>query len=404
MNELSQNYPIFDKAARANPHLLYRQMRENCAYYRGVDPHTQWTHWFITRYEDCVAALKNPLFIKDFHKIADIIDEKQRSGPSPLPRRDVMRQNLLFLDEPDHTRLRQLIHRGFTPRRIEDLRQRIHEIADDFLDKMEDQAQPDLVRDFAIPLPITVIAELIGIPAEEREQFRAFASDLIFARDEAVVDRALDDFTDYFDAKFEARRRQPQDDLLSILVNVEEAGDTLSRLELLSMMWILIIAGHETTVSLISNGTLALLEHREQFERLCRETRLIPTAIEELLRFDGPLECATIRWASQDMQIEDNLIKRGDVIMISLVSANRDASIFANPDTLDISRTENPHLAFGHGIHYCLGAPLARLEGAIAFEKLFQRYPRLELSCQHHELKWNNSLVLHGLKNLPVRY
>jgi cytochrome P450 len=404
MTKETKAYAIFDKASRANPHEIYRQMREESPFYRAVEPHTQWTHWFITHYNDCVAALKNPNFIKDFRKVAHIVDEQQRSGPSALPRRDVMRQNMLFLDEPDHTRLRHLIHRGFTPRRIEDLRQRIYQITDDLLDKMEGQEKADLVRDFAIPLPIIVIAELVGIPAEEREQFRAFASDLIFAKDEAVVNHALDDFIHYFDMKFEARRQSPKDDLLSILVHAEEAGDTLSRIELLSMMWILIIAGHETTVSLISNGTLALLEQREQFELLQKEPELIPLAIEELLRFDGPLECATIRWAAHDMLLGNQAVKQGDVIMISLVSANRDEKVFENPDVLNIRRKDNPHLAFGHGIHFCLGAPLARLEGGIAFERLLQRYPKLELACERHELKWNNSIVLHGLKTLPICY
>ena len=238
MSKEALNLPIFDKQTRANPHALYKQMREMPGFYRAIDPHTGWTHQFITRYDDCITALKNHDFIKDFRKVQHIIDEKQRTGPSSLPRRDVMRHNMLFLDEPDHTRLRRLVIKGFTPQRMDSLIPRIQQITDDLLDKIDTSTPGDLVADLALPLPIIVIAELIGIPPEERKQFRAFATDLIFARDEAVVNQALDDFIAYFDKKVEERRQSPQDDLLSILVHAEDTGDRLSRLELLSMMWL----------------------------------------------------------------------------------------------------------------------------------------------------------------------
>jgi cytochrome P450 PksS len=246
---------------------------------------------------------------------------------------------------------------------------------------------------------------LLGVPIEDRDKFREWTKQLLFGRDQEVVGVAALEFVMYMNAMIEKRRAQPQEDLLSGLVSVKEEGQQLDQQELLSMIFLLLVAGHETTVNLIGNGTLALLQHPDQMQKLMADPTLIKTAVEEMLRFNGPVETTTFRWAFEEIEFGGTKIKMGDVLLAALVGANRDPEQFDNPDNFDITRDPNKHIAFGNGIHYCLGAPLARLEGAIAINTLLRRLPKLNMQPGTVEkLEWNESILLHGMKSLPVRF
>ena len=320
----------------------------------------------------------------------------------------MLTQNMLGADPPDHTRLRGLVSRAFTPHMIEQLRPRIQQITDELLNAAQGQGQMDLVTDFAYPLPITVISEMLGIPAEDRARFRTWSQTLLSAfstpGQEAQAMAIGDTFIAYIKDLLVKKREQPGADLISYLLHVEEQGDKLSEKELISTIWLLIIAGHETTVNLLSNGTLALLQHPEQIRLLQQDPGLIVSTVEELLRYTAPVLFAGARWASMDIPFRDQIIHKGEVLRISSVAADTDPQQFNNPETLDITRQVNQHVAFGKGIHYCLGAPLARLEGQIAFSTLFQRLPNLRLACEPEQLAWNPIANLRGLKSLPVAF
>jgi cytochrome P450 PksS len=315
-------------------------------------------------------------------------------------------RHMLTLDPPDHTRLRNLIHKAFTPRMIRELEARIREITDELIDGMLAKGSADFIADFAFPLPVTVIAELLGIPREDRDRFRHWSQTIIMggtsgADFEAVGAAALE-FIMYFHEQFDARREQPKDDLITALVQAEEAGDKLDQQELISMVFLLLVAGHETTVNLLGNGMLALMEHPVQKAQLAARPELMRTAVDELLRYDGPVGVSTMRWALEDVEYYGEHIKAGEMVVASLLSANRDPSMFANPNDLDLARTPNKHIAFGNGIHYCVGAPLARMEGAVAFEMLLNRLPKLTLAVDADRLEWNPTVLLHGMKHMPV--
>jgi cytochrome P450 len=327
--------------------------------------------------------------------------------------------HMLTFDPPEHTRLRKLVTAGFTRRRIEALAPRIRQIADDLLDDMAVQSVEqsveqsaelpadtgvDLINAYAFPLPMTVICELIGVPEPARADFRAWTQVLTrgyFADQDQFVASATAQ-THYLRQLVADKRRNPGDDLLSALVAVRDGGDRLSEDELTSMAWILVVAGHETTVNLIANGMHALLSHPEQLTLLRACPELMESAVEELLRFDGPLQIAVPMRAREPIEIDGNHIRAGETVLAGLLGANRDAERFANPDTLDITRTDNAHLAFGHGVHHCLGAPLARLEGKIALARLLDRFPRLRLAVPPSELSWNPNYLLHSLTRLPL--
>ena len=400
-------YPIFSTASRANPQAIYEQMRQTDPIYPYTGEHTGNTFWFFTRYEDVVAVLKDQRFIMDIRK--NLPEEHARrflrddDDPS-APMWEAIDRHMLNLDAPDHTRLRALVHKGFTPKYVRDLQPRIQEITDDLLDKMTGKAEGDLIADFAYPLPITVIAEMLGVHPEKRDKFREWTQAIIFGLSEEMSLAAVMEFVQYINELIEERRAEDKGDILSALIRANEEGDTLDHMELLSMVFLLLVAGHETTVNLIANGTLALMQHPDQFEKLKNDPSLIHSAVEEMLRFNGPVETPTWRWASEDIEVSGVVIPQGDVVMPSLLGANRDPDVFENPNVFDITRTPNPHVAFGQGIHYCLGAPLARLEGTIALSALVTRFPDLRLNTSVDKLEWNGSLLIHGMKALPVRY
>jgi cytochrome P450 len=390
---------------KANPYPFYARLRAEAPVYRVILPNKQ-PAWLITRYADVAMALKDERFAKD--KLNSLTPQQLARQPWVPGMFKPLERNMLDLDGPDHTRLRALVHKVFTPRLVEQMRERIQTLADELLDAVEGQGRMDVIRDYALPLPTTVIAQMLGVPAEDRYRFHRWSSAIVSSTSSGWgIMKAIPNvmaFMRYIQKSIKARRANPQDDLMTALVQAEEAGDQLSEDELLAMIFLLLVAGHETTVNLIGNGMLALLEHPDQLEQLRNNPALIKPALEELLRYASPVETATERYAREDISIAGVTIPRGGLVYAVIASANRDERQFANPDTLDITREPNQHLAFGHGVHYCLGALLARLEGQIAIWTLLQRSKDLQLAAAPSALRWRRGLVVRGLEALPVTW
>lgn len=313
---------------------------------------------------------------------------------------------MLDQDDPNHARLRALVHRAFTPARIERLKSRIVTLAGELLDKVQAQGELELIRDFALPLPLTVIGELLGVSAEDRVRFQRLSQNALLPPTTLNIVRMLPAMwllIRYVRKLLAERCQHPQDDLLTALSQAEESGDRLSEDEQVAMVLLLLIAGHETTVNLISSGMLALLQHPEQLSFLRAHPEQIKPAVEELLRFANPVETATERYAKEDFVLHGTTIRRGELVLAVLASANRDESQFPQPNELVLTRTPNRHLAFGHGGHFCLGAPLARLEAQLAINLLLARLPNLRLAVPAGSLRWRNTPVVRGLSALPLR-
>ncbi len=390
---------------QANPYAYYDGLR-NAAPVYFWEP---WGMWFLSTYADCVTVLKDARMGREFDRA--LTPEQLAALPKPpeqqQPLIDMERNWMLLRDAPTHTRLRALVHKAFTPRMIERLRLHIEEITTDLLNAAQDKGQMDVIADLALPLPVTVIAELVGIPPEDRTVFRRWSNDLAFTLeltdDPAVYDQgavATVEFTAYIKGLIAERRAHPQEDLLSALVAAEEGGDKLNEAELIATVSLLLVAGHETTVNLIGNGMLALLHHPDQFATLKADPSLARNAVEEMLRYDSPVQL-TGRAVLEDMPLGDYVVKRGQQVATLLGAANRDPNQFADPNTFDITRVgADKHIGFGNGIHFCLGAPLARLEGTIAISMLVQRFPDLELAVDTP--KYRPTYVLRGLESLPV--
>ncbi len=342
-------------------------------------------------------------FVKD---VQNTLPPSQRSPSEPgNDLFTLLYHNMLSTDEPDHTRLRALVSKAFTRRRIQSMAPRIQEIADQLIDEFETKGEVDLIEAYAFPLPIIVICELLGIPIEDRDKFRAWSHAFLgIAYDEASYFQLLNDFVQYIGQVIADRRANPGDDFVSGLVHAEEDGERLTEQELYSMIALLIVAGHETTVNLIGNGMAALLQHPDQMALLRRDPNLIEGAIEEFMRYEGSVEMATTRYAAEDVQVGDTLIRRGTPVVVILAATSRDQAEFENPAELDITRQANKHLGFGYGVHYCIGAPLARLEAKIAFNTLLKRLPNLQLSVPASQLEYNDSSIVHGVARLPVRW
>jgi cytochrome P450 len=355
----------------------------------------------------------NPAWlITGHHEVRDALHDPRLVKSEPVPSRDwpppgvfaAMAQHMLNRNPPDHTRLRRLVAAAFTRRHVEELAPRIQQITDELLDTLAGLAQADLIASFAGPLPITVICELLGVPTHRRTEFRAWSDTLVagMMADPREFDVAAAAMVNHLRELVATKRADPAGDLLSALVAVREGADRLSEDELTSMGFLLLVAGHETTVNLIGNGVYALLTHPEQLALLRAEPHRLPAAVEELLRFDGPVQLTSFRVASEPVQIGGVTIAAGQIVIAALLSANRDPQRFTHPDVLDLTREDNPHLAFGHGIHHCLGAPLARLEGRIALGTLLTRFPRLRLAAPAQQLTWRPGLLMNGLTALPV--
>jgi cytochrome P450 len=355
--------------------------------------------WLITGYAQARAALTDPRLLK----------MPRDWRPDPDSEFGALDMHMLNSDPPDHERLRKLVNKAFTARRVEQLRPRITAITEELLDDMSTQQEVDLLTAFAFPLPVTVICELLGVPVADRDQFRAWSATIVSETvSSEVAQDHLTAMLGYFRDLLAARRREPADDLLSALISARDdtARDNTGRLsenELLSMAWLLLVAGHETTVNLIGSGVLALLLHPGELARLRADPALLAGAVEELLRYVSPVNNATFRFAGEPVDLGGVSISPGEVVLVSLSGANRDPSRYPDPERLNVGRDSAGHVAFGHGIHYCLGAPLARLEAQIAFGALLERFGSMTLAVPPQALRWRPSTLIHGLESLPVR-
>lgn len=361
--------------------------------------------WLVSRYDDVAALLKDPRLVKNRHSAQG--SRPFSRAPGMFRFLQALERNMLDVDPPDHTRLRGLVHLAFTPRLVERMRNRVQDLSERLLAAAQARGRLDLIADYALPIPLTIISEMLGIPPQDRGRFHRWSSAVVAATAAPNPIRLLPAiwrFVRCLRRVIASKRERPADDLISGLVQAEEAGDRLRDDELVAMVFLLVIAGHETTVNLIGNGALALMQYPREMERLRADPQLDATAIEELLRFHSPIEVSSERYASEPIDIAGIRIPGGALVYGVLSSANRDERQFENPDQLDIARQKNRHLAFGQGIHYCLGAPLARLEGQIAIRTLLDRVPGLRLARPEARLSWRKGLNLRGLETLPVAW
>ncbi|GGY98563.1 cytochrome P450 [Streptomyces nitrosporeus] len=377
----------------ANPYPYYAKMRaEGPVHAIRTDDFER--IWLVVGYEEARAALADQRLSKEWRT-----SDNWAASDSPI------NANMLELDAPHHTRLRRLVAGEFTARRIEAMRPRVEEITGGLLDAMGPTGGADLVDALAFPLPMTVICELIGVPGVDRDAFRKLSNAIVAPESPEAESDAVHAMGAYLTELIEEKRRSPGDDLMSALIQArDEEGGGLSSDELVGMAFLLLVAGHETTVNLISNGVRALLDHPDQLALLKAEPELIDGAVEEMLRYDGPVETATFRFAREEVTIGDVTIGRGDAVLVALGSGDRDAGRYPDPDTFDIRRDPRGHLAFGHGAHFCLGAPLARMEGRIAIRALLERCPGLRYDPDGGAPDWLPGLLIRGVRRLPVRW
>ncbi len=389
---------------RADPYPVYQLLRQHAP----VSFREELNMWVVSRYDDVTSILRDRRFGRT---IDHVLTREQRGAPPKAQHRrafDMLSENSMFDKEPpEHTRLRVLVHKAFTPRRVESLRESVQSVANTLVDNVQTQRSMDVLADFAVPLPVTVIAELLGVPEDERSPLRNWSQTIVAmyeleptAEQERAAIQAATEFTDYLRSLAKQRRQQPRDDLISALVEAEEAGDKLTEDELIATCVLLLNAGHEATVNVLGNGLYALFRYPDQLRLLQENPSLNNSAVEELLRYDTPLQLFR-RFALEDIHFRDITFKQGQEIALLFGSANRDLERFPNPNTLDITRTDNPHIAFSLGVHYCLGAPLARMELQIALASLIQRLPNISLAQEPH---YRDSVVIRGLDALQVTF
>ncbi|MGM2507662.1 cytochrome P450 [Bacillus anthracis] len=361
--------------------------------------------WLITRYEDALPLLKDNRLKKD---AANVFPQDTTNMYLSVDNSEHLTTHMLNSDPPNHNRLRSLVQKAFTPKMITQLDERIQRIADDLISEIERKGTLNLVDDYSFPLPIIVISEMLGIPKEDQAKFRVWSHAVIASPEtpEEIkeTEKQLSEFITYLQYIVDVKRKDPKEDLVSALILAENEGHKLSAPELYSMIMLLIVAGHETTVNLITNTVLALLENPNQLQLLKDNPKLIDSAIEEGLRYYSPVEVTTARWAAEPFQIHEQTIQKGDMVVIALASANRDETVFENPEIFDITRENNRHIAFGHGSHFCLGAPLAKLEAKIAITTLFNRMPKLQIKGDREEIKWQGNYLMRSLEELPLTF
>jgi cytochrome P450 len=383
-----------------DPHAVHERLRNDGPVAELVLPRGLKV-WVVTRYDEARTALSDARFSKNFEAGGDLFGKHLQPG---APRREFDQSfgsHMLNMDPPSHTRLRKLVNKAFTARRMEALRPRIQEITDRLLDEMAGKPEVDLLDALAFPLPITVICELLDVPLDQRDDFRVWSGTLLTDSTQEEVNQAAASMYAFLSGLIQAKRDDPGDDIFSALVHANEDDDRLNENELISMAFLLLVAGHETTVNLIGNGVLGLLRNPDQLAALRADRSLLPGAVEEFLRIDGPINLATFRYTSEEVELGGVTIPAGELVLVSLLGANRDPEKFPDPDRMDITRPTGGHLAFGHGVHFCLGAPLARLEGAIAIGSLLDRFD-LDLAAEPATLRWRDSTLLHGLERFPV--
>ncbi|MGG4143628.1 cytochrome P450 [Paenibacillus algorifonticola] len=384
-----------------NPYPVYSEVREQDPVFRFLLPSGQYA-WIVTRYDDAVNVLNDSRFVTNPPYVDEIV------GSHVPAHQAIISRNLLTVTPSDHRRLRRLIQKAFTPRMIDRLRGRIEEITNELLHQVQDKNEMNLIEDFAFPLPIIVICEMLGIPFEDQDKFRHWSDVIMEGFNNPSLmeqsDSVMKHFVEYLQELIAKRRDKLKEDLISDLLRVEDEGDVLSEHELYALVFVLIIAGHETTVNLIGNGILALIEHPEQKEKLQNEPELIHAAIEEILRYNGPAEVSNIRWATEDTELRGKRIRQGEMLFVAFASANRDPAQFPEPDTFDITREVNNHIAFGKGVHFCVGAPLARLEAEIAIGALLRRMPNLRLNSDIIDLEWRPGMIIRGVREIPLLF
>ena len=396
---------LFSREFIDDPYPAYAWLREHAPVHKTRLPNGV-EAYLVTRYEDARAVLADPRLSKN----AATSYPGWQPGRTGIPgeHRSGIAAHLLNLDPPDHSRLRRLVTKAFTPRRVADFEPRVIEIADELLDAFGSEPV-DLVRAYAFPLPVIVICEMLGVPPEDQPIFHEWANGMIDkCGPRGGVGRSVKRVRGYLKDLIRKKRLAlpddpAADDLLSALIRASDQGEHLSEDEAAAMAFILLFAGFETTVNLIGNGTLALLRHPEQLAKLRADPALLDGAVEELLRYDGPVEFGTWRFTTSPITVGGVSIAAGEPVLVVLAAADRDPARFADPDVLDLGRNSGGHLALGHGIHFCLGAPLARLEGRVAFARLFGRFPDLSLAAAPSALRWHSGLIMRGLHSLPVR-
>ncbi|MFC9460305.1 cytochrome P450 [Streptomyces sp. NPDC056983] len=409
MNAPNAAPELFTWEFASDPYPAYAWLRENAPVHRTKLP-SGVEAWLVTRYADARQALADSRLSKNPEHHAEDAQGKSKTG-IPGERSANLMTHLLNIDPPDHTRLRRLVSKAFTPRRVAAFAPRVQELADDLIDRFAPQGEADLIHDFAFPLPIYAICDLLGVPREDQDDFRDWAGMMIRhgGGPRGGVARSVKKIRGYLAELIHRKRNDPGDDLISDLIRASDHGEHLTENEAAAMCFVLLFAGFETTINLIGNGVYALLGNPEQRARLQEsiergERELLDTGIEELLRYDGPVELATWRFATEPLTIGGQQIATGDPVLVVLAAADRDPARFHEPDTLDLSRRDNQHLGYGHGIHYCLGAPLARLEGTVAIETLLRRLPDLALAVDRADLRWRGGLIMRGLRTLPVEF
>jgi hypothetical protein len=391
-------------AVLADPYPLFRRLREESPVHRDD---LVGGGWLVSRYEDVLALLHDPRLVRNRAG-----GDSPAAAPEPEELRPLYRafhRQMLFLDPPDHTRLRGLVSKAFTRRAVEQMRERIQRLVDELLDRVEPAGHMDLIADFAHPLPFSVIRDMLGVPAEDQARLRGWSADYAAfvgnippsPDDLARAARSVVEMTEYLRGLLAERRRRPEPDLLTALASAEQEGQVLDEEELVANCLLLLVAGHETTTHWIGNGVLSLLRHPDQMERLRAEPSLLPTAIAELLRFESPVPFTGGK-AREDFEHRGQRIRRGDYLFLILGAANRDPAQFPEPDRLDLGRADNRHLAFGHGVHFCLGAPLASLEAEIAFGTLLRRLPKLRSTGEPP--RYQLVMGFRGPERLPVAF
>ncbi|WP_053733063.1 cytochrome P450 [Nocardia sp. NRRL S-836] len=360
--------------------------------------------WLVTRYDEAKLALTAPQVSKNVLEGGHLMAAHSSGEVENREIEPTLSVHMLNMDPPGHTRLRKLVTKAFTARRVELMRPRVQEIAAELLAKLADGDEVDLLEAFAFPLPITVICELLGIPIDNRADFREWSNQLLTFGTAEQVQAAASAMAAFLHQHVTAiAEAEPNDTFFSALVHADDSGDRLSTEELISMAFLLLVAGHETTVNLIGNAVLALLRNPEQLRVLKDRPELIPASTEEFLRLEGPVNVATFRYTKEPLDLGGVTVPAGEIVMVSLIAANRDPEKYENPAQLDVTRSAQGHLAFGHGIHFCLGAPLARLEFDVALTQLLARFPNLSLAAEPETLVWRDSTLIRGLHTLPVR-